>query len=183
MIIASPSTNFIEHISYQLQKIIEHQIPIDVGSIFELERFVVNQNKNLSFPLQIITGSPILIRITIEKFRQQSTYSAPYRAIYWRYSHPIELFIDAVESNLKKKYYDFTNSQINGRLFESFKFKKQVSTRLHVGNSRIPLIGSLWEFGFFQSVCEEIQLFALDTGLGQRNSLGFGFMNPVMRKT
>jgi hypothetical protein len=121
-----------------------------------------------------------LIRITIEKFRQQSTYSAPYRAIYWRYSHPIELFIDAVESNLKKKYYDFTNPQINGRLFESFKFKKQVSTRLHVGNSRIPLIGSLWEFGFFQSVCEEIQLFALDTGLGQRNSLGFGFMNPVI---
>jgi hypothetical protein len=29
-------------------------------------------------------------------------------------------------------------------------------------------------------VCEEIQLFALDTGLGQRNSLGFGFMNPVI---
>jgi len=49
MIMASSSTNFIEHISYQLQKIIEHQIPIDVGSIFELEKFVVNQNKNLSF--------------------------------------------------------------------------------------------------------------------------------------
>jgi CRISPR/Cas system endoribonuclease Cas6 (RAMP superfamily) len=38
------------------------------------------------------------------------------------------------------------------------------------------IIGTLWEFGFNNGNKDLIQ-FALDAGLGERNSLGFGFMN------
>lgn len=183
MIITSPSSQFIEQVSYQLQKIVDYQIPIEIGSIFELQDFVRVQNKNVSFPLGIITGSPILTRIPLEKFARSSTDSAPYKSIFWRSSHPLNLFVEAVESNLKKKYQEFTNSpasiQDTTTMLEKFKFKREVSTHIFVGNSRIPVIGSLWEFTFSEIIPKEIQLFALDCGLGERNSLGFGFMNPI----
>jgi CRISPR-associated endoribonuclease Cas6 len=184
LIIASPSSDFINQISYQLQKVIEYQIPIEIGSLFELQEFIIVKNNNLTFPLEIITGSPILVRIPIEKFKEVSTNSALYKSIYWRSSHPLQLFIDALESNLKKKYTQLISSELKEekRLFESFKFKKQVSTRLQVGNTKIPLIGSLWEFVFSADMPKDIQLLALDSGLGERNSLGFGFMNPIIRK-
>jgi CRISPR-associated endoribonuclease Cas6 len=186
MIITSPSSQFIEQISYQLQKIIDYQIPIEIGSIFELQEFVRIQNKNVPFPLEIITGTPILIRIPLEKFAKSSTESAPYNSIYWRPSHPLNLFIEAIESNLKKKYQEFTKTPGSIKdvtMFERFKFKRDVSTYIFVGNSRIPVIGSLWEFVFSETVPNEIQLFALDCGLGERNSLGFGFMNPIRTTT
>jgi CRISPR-associated endoribonuclease Cas6 len=183
MIITSPSYRFIEQVSYQLQKIIDYQIPIEIGSIFELQDFVRVQNKNVSFPLEIITGSPILVRIPIEKFAKSSAESAPYKSIYWRSSHPLNLFIEAVESNLKKKYQEFTNSQASTEntttILERFRFKREVSTHIFLGNSEISVIGSLWEFVFSETIPKEIQLFALDCGLGERNSLGFGFMNPL----
>ena len=184
LIISSPSSKFIEQVSYQLQKIIEYQIPIDIGSVFELQDFNLIQNKNVSFPLEIITGAPILIRISLEKFAKSSTETAPYKSIYWRSSHPVNLFVDAIEANLKKKYQEFTNSQVNAgeqRIVETFRFKKEVSTHIFVGNSRVPVIGSLWEFVFSETIPKEAQLFALDCGLGERNSLGFGFMNPILK--
>ena len=102
--------------------------------------------------------------------------------IYWRNSHPLDLFIEFLESNLKKKYYEFSSYEITGRIFEQFTFKKQVSTRILIRDRFIPIIGSLWEFSFFKHVNQDIQLFALDCGLGERNSMGFGFMNPIKEK-
>ena len=104
---------------------IDYQIPLEIGGRFELQNIVIIGNKNLTFPLQIITGSPILIRIPCEKFKAESDHSTLHRVIQWRSSYPIELFIDAIESNLNKKFYDFTYSQIKTGLFESFKFKKK----------------------------------------------------------
>lgn len=183
LIITSPSSKLIEQVSYQLQKIVDYQMPIEIGNIFELQDFVSVQNKNVTFPLEIITGTPILIRIPLEKFSRESSDSAPYNSIYWRSSHPLSLFVEAIESNLKKKYQEFTNSQagINDTttMFEKFRFKREISTRIFVGNSKIPVIGSLWEFAFSKAIPKEFQLFALDCGLGERNSLGFGFMNPI----
>lgn len=180
LIISSPSSKFIKEVSYQLQKIIDIQIPIEIGRLFELEEFNILSTNKFSFPLQVITGTPILIRIPLEKFGKFSTDSAPYSSIFWRSSHPIQLFIEAIESNLKKKYKDFTKgSSINGRLIEVYKFRKQVSTKVDIDGVKVPVIGTLWEFGFYDTVDTEVQLFAYDCGLGERNSLGFGFLNRV----
>jgi CRISPR-associated endoribonuclease Cas6 len=183
LLISSPSSDFIEQISYQLQKIIDVQIPIEIDGLFALQKIDVVSTRNFAFPLEVITGTPTLIRIPLERFSKLSTESAPYTSIYWRCSHPIQLFIDAVESNLKKKYKDFSKgSYINGRIIEVFKFKKQVSTRIEVNNVKVTVIGSIWEFTFSDTVRREVQLFALDCGLGERNSLGFGFLNPILTK-
>ena len=39
------------------------------------------------------------------------------------------------------------------------------------------VIGSLWEFLFDNELNTEILQFGLDCGLGERDSMGFGFMN------
>ena len=179
LIISSPYDNFIEQISYQLEKIIDNQIPLEIGSLFELQSFIKIKNQKSPFPLQMITGSPIIVRIPIEKFKEFSTESTEYKTIYWRSSHPIQLFVNAVESNLKKKYQEFSNTKITGQLFEKFTFKKQISTKIEIENDLVPIIGSMWELGFTSSIQKEVQLFALDCGLGERNSLGFGFMNAI----
>lgn len=179
LIISSPSKDFIEQVSYQLHKIIDNQIPIEIGILFELVSYKKLENEKLVFPLQIITGSPIVLRIPLSLYEKYKVESAPYKSIYWRSNHPVQLFVEALEKNLKKKYFEFTNIQIDYRIFETFNFKKQVSTKLEIGNSLIPIIGSLWGFGFSKKVSKELQLFALDCGLGERNSLGFGFMNTI----
>ena len=181
LIISSPSSKLIREIAYHLQKIRENNIPLEIGNTFVLETFTI-LNYNLSFPIKIITASPIIIRIPLKRFSEYSEKSNPYNMIYWRDSYPLDLFIEFLELNLKKKYYEFSNYKIKDRIFEQFTFKKQVSTRILIGNRFIPIIGSLWEFCFFKHISQDFQLFALDCGLGERNSMGFGFMNPIKEK-
>ncbi|MEM3062338.1 MAG: CRISPR-associated endoribonuclease Cas6, partial [Nitrososphaerota archaeon] len=124
----------------------------------------------------------IIIRISIEKYHGKVTDTAPYKEVFWRKDHPVDLFIESLEANMKKKFAEFTGSQIDGRIFERYVFKKQVSTKLEMVNSKIPIIGSLWELEFSSDIHPHIQTFALDCGFGERNSLGFGFVNPIIEK-
>jgi CRISPR-associated endoribonuclease Cas6 len=182
LIISSPDQDFVNQIEYQLNKIIENQIPIELGSLFELIRVARIPDKNLEFPLKVITQSPIIIRIPIEKYQGRVSDTAPYKEIFWRKEHPVDLFIEALEANMKKKFAEFTGAHIDERIFERYAFKKQVSTKLDLANSKIPVIGSLWELEFSAYLHPHIQKFALDCGLGERNSLGFGFVNPIITK-
>jgi CRISPR-associated endoribonuclease Cas6 len=65
--------------------------------------------------------------------------------------------------------------------FDIFKFKKEVSTRTVVDNYEQVIIASVWEFifNYVNNQKRELVQFALDSGLGERNSLGFGFMNKI----
>lgn len=82
--------------------------------------------------------------------------------------------MEGIESNLDKKYkyYTITCSQ-------SINSKKQVSTKIQMHDTDVIVIGPLWEMGFSNDIDESVQVFALDCGLGERNSLGFGFVNEL----
>lgn len=179
LIISSPDQDFITQVEYQLNKIIENQIPVEIGGLFELIKVVRIPIKNLEFPLKVITQSPIVIRVSIEKYQGRVTDVAPYKEIFWRQDHPADLFINALEKNFRKKFTEFSKQDFQNRIIERFDFKKQVSTKIHVANSQVSIIGSLWRLDFASEVPKYIQLFALDCGFGERNSLGFGFVNPV----
>ena len=137
-------------------------------------------------PFTLITGTPIVIRIPREKYR---TYGIEppksYDYLYWRSHHPIELFMLQTKNNLLKKYNEFLNLKNNDiyddtssfPLFHKFQFKKQVSTRIMMKNSEQIVVGTVWEFGFEGWEDKKLVQFALDARLGERNSMGFGFMN------
>ena len=145
----------------------------------------------------LITGTPIIVRIPREKYKIydfEPTIKSNY--IYWRNGHPFDLFLTQLKHNLLHKYAKYnelinsisytdtykTTLETMSPIFQNFEFKKQISTRVFIKGSEQVIIGTLWEFGFDNSGNNgnnnsELIQFALDTGLGERNSLGFGFMN------
>lgn len=139
----------------------------------------------------VVTGTPIIIRIPKNKFNQCNyNLSTEYNYIYWKKNLPITFFINQVEDNIIKKYYEYSNYNNNNipsinlnslKLFEKFIFKKQVSTKIRMKESTHTIIGTLWEFQFEGWENKEIVEYILDSGLGERNSLGFGFMNLVTK--
>ena len=84
----------------------------------------------------------------------------------------MRLFIEELESNLDKKYRNYTTlgikKNINDSLFTEYSFKKQVSTKIHMNDTDVIVIGSLWELGFSQYIDESLQIFVLDCGLGEK---------------
>ncbi|MFZ8830420.1 MAG: CRISPR-associated endoribonuclease Cas6 [Candidatus Aenigmatarchaeota archaeon] len=65
------------------------------------------------------------------------------------------------------------------RIFEIFKFRKEVAIPLIINVKEQIVIGSTWSFHFTYLTKEqkEILEFGIDCGFGERNSLGFGFVN------
>lgn len=185
LIVSSPNDKLIEEISNQLSRLIESHSPIQIGATkFDLQKIIVFSYKNLVFPLKIITSTPILLRIPQKKVcSEQGANSLSLNGVYWRNNYPMSLFMEGIESNLDKKYRDYTTLGIkkntDDSIFTEYSFKKQVSTKIHMHDIDVIVIGSLWELGFSDDVDGSVQVFALDCGLGERNSLGFGFMNEV----
>ena len=63
------------------------------------------------------------------------------------------------------------------QIFNKFVFKKQISTKIVMKNTEQIVIGTTWEFHIQGLENIKVIQFALDAGLGERNSMGFGFMN------
>ncbi|MEM7818484.1 MAG: CRISPR-associated endoribonuclease Cas6, partial [Candidatus Aenigmatarchaeota archaeon] len=114
--------------------------------------------------------------------------NSKYNYVFWRSKLPFEAFVKQLEDNLIKKYasfYKLKKSEINKiesetlPLFQQFIFKKEVCNHIIMKGKEVKIIGSLWEF-IFQNLNEkqqELLRFSIDAGFGERNSLGFGFMN------
>jgi CRISPR-associated endoribonuclease Cas6 len=183
LIISSPSLKFIDQLYYELNKIQENQTLINIGKDYffiQALRFV--SNSNLSSPLNLTTSSPIIVRIPNSKMTETMNQNFVHKEVYWKPDYSLGLFINAVERNFKIKYEAFTGKTFDGRLIQTFNFKRTVSTNIHVAKTRIPIIATMWELGLCEDIPMDIQLFAMDSGLGERNPLGFGFLNPITAK-
>lgn len=187
LIVSSPNGEFIKYLYEILQMSLDRGREVQVGSmkfkIDSLDKLIVKLPG--STPFGLITGTPIIIRIPKEKYKGYDfeQMKKQYDYVYWRSEHPIDIFITQLENNLLKKYARYRRvltdsiTQKAPRLFHIFKFKKQISTKVFMKGFDQVVIGTLWEFRFNADVNKDIIQFALDAGLGERNSLGFGFMN------
>ncbi len=90
------------------------------------------------------------------------------------------MFIQQLEKNLCDKYAEFTGQEVTTKnelsIFHKLKFKKQIFTRMYLHDTEQIVIGSLWEFSFDNALDTKLLEFGVDCGLGERNSMGFGFM-------
>lgn len=190
MIISSPNREFIEYLD-QVLRVLKTEIKI--GSM----RFMLDSCHKIDIrlpedaPYTLIAGTPIVIRIPREKYTAYGIQPhKDYEYLYWRAQHPIELFITQIENNLFKKYnefYGYNIDEVNTKLSESLRnscsiiqklrFKKQISTKILMKNTEQIVIGTLWEFMFSGLEDKKLIEFALDVGIGERNSMGFGLMN------
>jgi len=182
-IISSPDEKFINVIEKNLKNFIEEKKPINIGEYqFELQEIKKFKLKLRKKNLKLISATPIVIRIPeknyekygiSEKFRKK-------RYVYWRPEYSFEAFIKQLEENLIKKYNEFYKTNIKPeRIFEMFKFIKSTVNHVIMEGKEQMIVGSIWEFWFSYLTEEQKKIleFGIDCGFGERNSLGFGFVN------
>ena len=97
------------------------------------------------------------------------------RNTYWRKEHGILTFLKRVTENAKKKYKEFCNEEEDFEII-SLKFIKTYTVHLTKKDKSFYIFASKWEFKVKNS---KIAKFIFDCGVGEKNSLGFGFVNPL----
>lgn len=101
----------------------------------------------------------------------------------------ISFFIQRLKENAIKKYTQFTGKTprfMDTPIFDFIKLKKEVSIKINHRGGDFYLIGSVWEkLGIEQGrrIDMDFYRFIMDCGVGEKNSLGFGFINPVRLAT
>lgn len=132
---------------------------------------------------RLITGTPIVIRIPENRYNRYHIHpDKNYNYAYWKKKYSLEAFIRQLEDNLFKKYHQFYGStEESFSMFQELKFRKQVCNHVPIHGQEIKIIGTLWEFNFHNLTKKQRKILkiGIDTGLGELNSLGFGFINPV----
>ena len=194
LIISSPNDEFILYLYDQLLYIINSHIKIGQMEfvIDAIDKFYINLP--ITSPFTLITGTPIIIRIPRERYLLYGINpKGNYEYVYWRRDYSTELFITNLQDNLTKKYNEYIRLNSEDRSvessedykefgsfsFQNLKFKKQISTKLLIKGFNQIIIGTICEFRFNTNVNRDILQFGIDCGLGERNSLGFGFINII----
>lgn len=179
LLISSPDKLFIKILCKKLDGNIIH--------IGEME-FEVKEVKKLRVRLKrncrLISATPIIIRIPEKNYERYGIPSEfrKKRYVYWRPQYSFEAFVKQLEENLIKKYKEFFREDFEiERIFEVYRFRKPVVSHVIIGGREQKFVGSLWEFWFshLSKKQKRILEFGIDCGFGERNSLGFGFINVI----
>ena len=144
LLISSPDSNFIFSLEKSIKNLTNKEVVI--GSMkFKIEQVtVIDTIIPIDSPFILITGTPIVIRIKREKYKQIGINpSMDYPFVFWKSNYPIELFMSQIKDNLLKKYRKFYHNNSNGKngnttyesfeeffLFQKFSFRKQVSSKI-----------------------------------------------------
>ena len=191
LLIASPHEELLTHVARDLQADRE----LNVG---EMPFFVEHLNAlapdvgELGSAGTIETGTGLLVRIPPwrrEEYGIENGHDDS--ATFWRPEHTMEPLKNQLEANLDKKHRLFAPEYLSGPtehdgdLFESYELIKTYALPVTVTEGEeMTYVVSKWRFGYRvrdDHHRRHLNL-ALDCGLGERNSLGFGFAN-IAEKT
>jgi len=168
LIVSSPDSNFISTLYKSLKQKRDIRLNMYKIKIEEIKKFYINlKNK-------FISGSPIVL------------YKDNKRNIYYSFRRDKDLnfFLNRLKDNALKKYNVYYNEDFyfEGKIFDNLEFKKEVAVRNFKGGKEFIVIGNVW------SLLEKIEIrreekkfynFIMECGLGEKNSMGFGFINPI----
>ncbi|MEM4347168.1 MAG: CRISPR-associated endoribonuclease Cas6 [Candidatus Altiarchaeota archaeon] len=168
LLVSSPNKNFIKALAESLRcaevlKLGSHEIYVkDIKEV------------NLKLKNRFISGSPIVL------------YKDNKKNLYYSFKRDrnVEFFIKRLEENAVKKFNAFysDNYSLEERIFDKLKFKKEVSIENVKNNRKFIIIGSVWsllEKFHIKREDRKFYEFIMDCGLGEKNSFGFGFINPI----
>lgn len=168
LIISSPNDEIIKSLYDQLKnkssfKLKNHRM--------ELLKVIILKNKGCS---NFISSTPIVL---FEDNKINKYYS-------FKQNSDFNFFFERLKDNAIKKYNAFydTDFSLDSDLFTNFEFAREVSVRINKDGNQFIIIGSLWKNLEFDLTSEnkDFYNFLFDNGLGEKNSLGFGFLNCRM---
>lgn len=178
LIISSPSKPLVKAMAEELKDVESIEPGSNQFRINGVSTFEINPDKKGT----MITGTPIVTRLDSDKAEEYGIDSGKYDKVYWRKKHPSKAFTEHLERNLAAKYKRYYRREPPEKpYFTGYKLRKEVSVPLHYSDRDVTVIGSTWELDY---ECTNREMFriiklAYDTGLGELNTTGFGFMNKV----
>lgn len=100
---------------------------------------------------------------------------------WWTKEQGLDLAIKTLEENVVKGFNHCFGENIESFNFQEFQLKKTVNIPIKYRTGNSSLTCSLWEFTFNNLTAQEKRIvrYILGAGLGNKTSLGFGFMNKV----
>lgn len=143
-----------------------------------------------SCPMELLKVKPVKTIITdnIQTATPIVLSPAPYtnRQYSFKQGDDITQFFNRLKENAIAKYNSFTgeNFELDSDLFTGFQLYKEIPTTIQL-NQKIILIGSLWKNLKYNLTRDNKKFysFLIDSGLGEKNSLGFGFVNCTWEGT
>lgn len=136
---------------------------------------VVQVRKSFQKPRKnIITATPIVLFQDNTKNRYFSFKKDEFN-----------FFFKRLTDNSIKKYNAYYKEDLTLQepLITDFKLRKEVPVNITIHGKTILLIGSLWKLKWnISDDMRKLTQFLFDTGLGEKNSLGMGFINNQKRR-
>jgi CRISPR-associated endoribonuclease Cas6 len=182
-LVSSPDESLIKVFLEQMDKLQSSGERVNVGEMsFGVEGVSVLKPR-VERSCVLAAGTPIVVRIPRANYARYGIEPPKdYEYVYWRKQYPFDAFVRQLEDNLFKKYNMFHNTRLEAfPIFEQFTFQKQVCNHLVIDGREVKIFGSIWRSPT-SGLSEErwgILQFGLDSGFGELNSAGFGFMNLV----
>ncbi len=168
IIVSSPSSKFINDIYYSIKQRKEVRLGNYLLKVTKVKKF------NLKLKNRFITGSPVVL------------YKDNRKNIYFSFKRDgnISFFLSRLKENAVKKFNAFYDDDYNIEedLFDRLQFNKEVAVKNRKIDKEFIIIGSLWrllEKFNINSQDKKFYRFIMDAGLGEKNSFGFGFINPI----
>ena len=135
----------------------------------------------------IETGTGVLVRIPPWRCDEYNIdHPGGDTAVFWRPEHTMEPFVTQLENNLDQKHDRFCPDYLPGpsetdhELFDSYELLKTFAVPVTVTKGQeMTFVLSKWRFEYQvrdDDHRRHLNL-ALDTGIGERNGLGLGFIN------
>lgn len=181
LLVSCPNADWIDWLRGRLERWKESGKPVNIGEMqFSIEMVKCIASK-VNSKAVLTTGTPIILRIPASCYHKYGIASKrPFE--YWRPTYDFNAFLKQMNDNLIKKYNQYYNEKVKDLyLFEEFQFKKDVCVHHVEKGVEILAIGTLWEFKFnhLSELQRKVLQLGLDSGFGELNSSGFGFMNVV----
>lgn len=165
LIISSPNPIFIRSLYEELNKISTFKL-----SKYKMEILKIKILRNKKYS-KFISSTPIVL---FENNKKNKYYS-------FKQNLNFDFFFSRLEDNAIKKYIAFYDNdfKLDSSLFSGFEFVREVSVRVKKDGNSFIVIGSLWKNLEFELTHKnkDFYNFLFDIGLGEKNSLGFGFLN------
>jgi len=186
LLVASPEEELLAHVAQDLQADRE----LNVGEM----PFMIEEMQTLSPDVgepgtqgTLETGTGVLVRIPPwQRDRYEIEVDHGDSATFWRPEHKMEPFRKQLIANLDRKHGLFAPeylpgpSDCEGELFEEYELMKTYALPVDVTEGeRMTFVVSKWKLGYTvrdDDHRRHLNL-ALDCGVGERNALGFGFVN------
>jgi CRISPR-associated endoribonuclease Cas6 len=187
LLVASPEEELLAHVAADLKDDPELNIgemPFSVEGFTPLAPDVGEPGTSGT----IDTGTGVVVRIPPWRFDEYGLDIDHDEAEFWRPEHTMEPFKNQIEANLDKKHdlycpdYLPGPSEVDGDLFDGYELLKTFAIPVEPTTGRTETwVLSKWEFDYTVRDDDHRRFLnlALNVGIGERNSLGFGFCNIV----